>query len=49
MPYLLTHCWPGATEEHPRAEIAAVHPSPTPLPAGQRHLDDAEPINAAAV
>jgi hypothetical protein len=37
MPYLLTHFWPGATEEHYRAEVAAVHPSATTLPAGQLH------------
>jgi len=34
MPYLLTHFWPGGTEEQYRASIAAVHP-PGGLPEGQ--------------
>ena len=34
MPYLLTHFWPGATEDQYRATLAAVHPSDG-LPAGQ--------------
>ena len=36
MAYLLTHFWPGATEEHYRRTIAAVHP-PGGLPPGQRY------------
>jgi hypothetical protein len=32
--YLLTHFWPGGTEEQYRAMIAAVHP-PNGLPEGQ--------------
>lgn len=35
MAYLMTHFWPGGTEEQYRAMIAAVHP-PDGLPAGQR-------------
>jgi hypothetical protein len=35
MTYLLTHFWPGATEEQYRATIAAVHPSDGSLPEGQ--------------
>jgi hypothetical protein len=34
MAYLLTHFWPGGTEEQYRATLAAVHPSDG-LPAGQ--------------
>ena len=34
MAYLLTHFWPGGTEEQYRAMIAVVHP-PGGLPAGQ--------------
>lgn len=34
MAYLLTHFWPGATEEQYRTTIAAVHP-PGGLPDGQ--------------
>ncbi len=37
MTYMLHHFWPGATEENYLAEIAAVHPSSTTLPAGQLH------------
>jgi hypothetical protein len=36
MAYLLTHFWPGGTEEHYRRTIAAVHP-PGGLPPGQRY------------
>ena len=36
MTYLLTHLWPGGTEEQYRASIAAVHP-PDGLPDGQIH------------
>jgi hypothetical protein len=32
--YLMTHFWPGGTEEQYRAMIAAVHP-PDGLPDGQ--------------
>ena len=34
MPYLMTHFWPGGTEEQYRANIAAVHPADG-LPEGQ--------------
>jgi hypothetical protein len=34
MAYLLTHFWPGGTEDQYRATLAAVHPSDG-LPAGQ--------------
>jgi len=34
MAYILTHFWPGATEDEYRAEIAAVHPDGA-LPQGQ--------------
>lgn len=34
MPYLLTHFWPGGTEEQYRTMLAAVHP-PDGLPDGQ--------------
>jgi hypothetical protein len=34
--YLLTHFWPGGTEEQYRAMLAAVHP-PNGLPDGQRY------------
>ena len=34
MAYLLTHFWPGGTEEQYRASIAVVHP-PGGLPEGQ--------------
>jgi hypothetical protein len=37
MTYMLSHFRPGGTEENYLAEIAAVHPSPTALPAGQLH------------
>ena len=36
MAFLLTHFWPGGTEEQYRATIAAVHP-PDGLPDGQVH------------
>ena len=36
MTYILTHFWPGATEEQYRDEIAAVHPKGG-LPKGQLH------------
>ncbi|MEI7952703.1 MAG: hypothetical protein WCH37_08505 [Synechococcaceae cyanobacterium ELA182] len=36
MAYILTHFWPGATEEQYRAEVASVHPNAGQgLPAGQ--------------
>ena len=34
MAYLLTHFWPGATEDQYRATVAVVHP-PNGLPEGQ--------------
>jgi len=34
MAYLLSHFWPGATEDQYRATIAVVHP-PDGLPEGQ--------------
>ena len=34
MAYMLSHFWPGATEENYLAEVAAVHP-PNGLPEGQ--------------
>ena len=34
MPYLLTHFWPGGTEEQYRASVAVVHPGGA-LPPGQ--------------
>ena len=34
MPYLLTHFWPGGTEEQYRATLGAVHPADG-LPGGQ--------------
>jgi hypothetical protein len=34
MPYLMTHFWPGGTEEQYRVNIAAVHPADG-LPEGQ--------------
>jgi hypothetical protein len=34
MPYLLTHFWPGGTEEQYRATLGAVHPADG-LPNGQ--------------
>ena len=34
MAYLLTHFWPGGTEDQYRATLAAVHP-PDGLPEGQ--------------
>ena len=34
MTYLLTHFWPGATDDQYRATLAAVHP-PDGLPDGQ--------------
>ena len=34
MAYLMTHFWPGATEEQYRANLAAVHPAGG-LPEGQ--------------
>ena len=37
MTYMLSHFWPGATEENYRAEVIACHPSLTELPAGQLH------------
>lgn len=38
MSYLMTHFWPGATEEQYRATVAAVHPA-NGLPIGQtQHL-----------
>lgn len=36
MAYLMTHFWPGGTEEQYRATLAAVH-SGEGLPAGQTH------------
>jgi hypothetical protein len=36
MAYILTHFWPGATEEQYRDEVAAVHPKGS-LPKGQLH------------
>jgi hypothetical protein len=36
MAYLLTHFWPGATEDQYRATLDAVHPAGG-LPAGQLH------------
>ena len=36
MAYLITHFWPGATEQQYRATVAAVHP-PTGLPEGQTY------------
>ncbi len=36
MAYLMTHFWPGATEEQYRTQLAAVHPEGG-LPAGQIH------------
>jgi hypothetical protein len=36
MSYLLTHFWPGGTEDQYRATLAAVHPDGA-LPAGQTH------------
>ncbi|CAB4939164.1 unannotated protein [freshwater metagenome] len=38
MSYLLTHFWPGATEEQYRTTMAAVHPDGgAGLPPGQLH------------
>lgn len=34
MPYLMSHFWPGGTEEQYRTTLAAVHP-PDGLPVGQ--------------
>ena len=36
MAYLMSHFWPGGTEEQYRATLAAVHPDGG-LPAGQTH------------
>ena len=36
MTYILTHFWPGATEEQYRDEVVAVHPKGG-LPKGQLH------------
>jgi hypothetical protein len=36
MAFLLTHFWPGGTEEQYRTSLAAVHP-PSGLPAGQTY------------
>ena len=36
MTYLMTHFWPGATEEQYRATVAAVHPE-NGLPEGQTY------------
>ena len=36
MAYLMTHFWPGGSEEQYRAMIATVHP-PSGLPEGQIH------------
>ena len=36
MAYILTHFWPGATEQQYRDEVAAVHPKGG-LPKGQLH------------
>lgn len=36
MTYLMTHFWPGGTEEQYRSMVAAVHPDGG-LPAGQMH------------
>ena len=35
MPYGVVHHFPGGTEDQYEASIAAVHPSPDTLPAGQ--------------
>ena len=36
MSYLMTHFWPGGTEEQYQATVATVHPADG-LPAGQLH------------
>ena len=36
MAFLMTHFWPGGTEEQYRATVAAIHP-PGGLPDGQTH------------
>lgn len=36
MAHLITHFWPGGTDEQYKATIAVVHPA-TGLPAGQRY------------
>ena len=36
MPYLITHFWPGGTEQQYQATVAAVHP-PDGLPQGQTY------------
>jgi hypothetical protein len=36
MPYLMSHYWPGATEEQYNATVAVVHPAEG-LPEGQTH------------
>lgn len=36
MAYLMTHFWPGGTEEQYRASVAVVHPADG-LPAGQTY------------
>jgi hypothetical protein len=48
MAYLMTHFWPGATEEQYRASLAVVHP-PDGLPAGQIYHGVAEVSNLHAV
>ena len=35
MAYLVTHFWPGATEEQYRRTVEVVHPPDDGLPAGQ--------------
>jgi len=37
MAYVMTHFWPGGTEEQYRANLAAVHPEGGGLPDGQTH------------
>ena len=40
MAYLITHFWPGATEDQYNTTVAAVHP-PGGLPDGQVYLQTA--------
>ena len=44
MAYLLTHFWPGATEEQYRAMIAVVHP-PNGLPDLRAVIEAVEALN----
>jgi hypothetical protein len=37
MAYLITHFWPGGTDEQYRATLAAAHPAGGGLPDGQIH------------